>query len=134
LTAAVVDASIVLAWLFSESARQDVMSAFVTIQHGEATAPIIIDYEIRNGLLVAERRGRISREQSNAFLNRLAMLAIRLKHPGSDETMALARTHDLTFYDALYLQLARCEGLPLATLDRALERAARAEGVALFGA
>ncbi len=48
--------------------------------------------------------------------------------------MALARTRKLTVYDAAYLELAQRERLPLATLDRALEKAAIAEGVALFGA
>ena len=48
--------------------------------------------------------------------------------------MALARQRNLTVYDAAYLELAIREALPLATLDRALENAAIAEGVALFGA
>ena len=48
--------------------------------------------------------------------------------------MTLARDRKLTVYDAAYLQLARREALPLATLDRGLEKAAIAEGVALFGA
>jgi predicted nucleic acid-binding protein len=41
----------------------------------------------------------------------------------------LARKHRLSVYDAAYLALAKTEGLPLATLDRALEAAARAEGI-----
>ena len=48
--------------------------------------------------------------------------------------MELARKQKLTVYDAAYLELAQRERLPLATLDRALEKAAIAEGVALFGA
>ena len=48
--------------------------------------------------------------------------------------MALARKRKLTVYDAAYLELAKREALPLATLDRDLETAAIAEGVALFGA
>ena len=48
--------------------------------------------------------------------------------------MTLARERKLTVYDAAYLELARHERLPLATLDRGLEKAAIAEGVALFGA
>jgi predicted nucleic acid-binding protein len=36
--------------------------------------------------------------------------------------------------DAAYLEFAKREGLPLAALDRDLERAAIAEGVALFRA
>jgi len=47
--------------------------------------------------------------------------------------MALARERNLTVYDAVYLELAIREGLPFATLDRALEKATIAEGVALFG-
>ena len=54
--------------------------------------------------------------------------------PDGSELMALARARKLTVYDAAYLDLAIREGLPLATLDRQLERAALAEGVALFGA
>jgi predicted nucleic acid-binding protein len=48
--------------------------------------------------------------------------------------MRLARLHALTFYEAAYLELAKREALPLATLDRDLEKAATAEGVALLGA
>jgi predicted nucleic acid-binding protein len=48
--------------------------------------------------------------------------------------MTLVRARKLTIYDAAYLELARREALPLATLDRDLEQAAIAEGVALFGA
>jgi predicted nucleic acid-binding protein len=47
--------------------------------------------------------------------------------------LALARERQLTVYDAAYLELAIREGLPLATLDRALDEAAIAEGVTLFG-
>ncbi len=50
------------------------------------------------------------------------------------DLLALARKRKLTVYDAAYLELAIREGLPLATLNRALEKAAVAEGVALFGA
>ena len=134
MIAAVVDASIVMGWLFAESDHPKVASAFVAVQRGEAAAPVLLYFEMRNVLLIAERRGRITREQSAAFLNRIATLAIRMEQPDGDETMTLARTHNLTFYDAAYLQLARREALPLATLDRKLERAAVAEGVALFGA
>jgi predicted nucleic acid-binding protein len=134
LIAAVVDASVVMAWLFAESDHPRVASTFVAVQRGEAAAPVLLYFEMRNVLLIAERRGRITREQSAAFLNRIATLAIRLEQPDGDEAMTLARTHNLTFCDAAYLELARREALPLATLDRELEKAAVAEGVALFGA
>jgi predicted nucleic acid-binding protein len=45
--------------------------------------------------------------------------------------MDLSRRHRLTFYDAAYLELAQREAIPLATLDKELVTAARAEGVPL---
>ena len=48
------------------------------------------------------------------------------------DTMSLARAQNLSAYDAAYLELAIRRGLPLATLDDALETAARAVGVPLF--
>lgn len=42
-----------------------------------------------------------------------------------------AYAHDLTAYDTTYLLLAKDRGLPLATLDRQLARAAVASGVRL---
>jgi predicted nucleic acid-binding protein len=43
-----------------------------------------------------------------------------------------ARAHQLSAYDAVYLELARREGLPLATLDQRLRVAAKAAGVGSF--
>ena len=47
--------------------------------------------------------------------------------------MSLAREHELTAYDAAYLELAMRLGLPLATGDRKLRTAARRVGVGLLG-
>jgi predicted nucleic acid-binding protein len=46
--------------------------------------------------------------------------------------LALARSHHLTSYDAAYLELALRRGLPLASRDKALQAAARLEGVPLL--
>ena len=86
-------------------------------------------------LLVNERRNRITEAMSSAFLRDLALLPIRLEPAGDDTSLiTLARKRKLTVYDAAYLELAKREGLPLATLDRDLEKAAIAEGVVVFGA
>lgn len=47
-------------------------------------------------------------------------------------TMELARRHQLTSYDACYLELAMREGAPLATLDQRLKQAADSEGVRVY--
>lgn len=50
-----------------------------------------------------------------------------------DSSFALAQRHELSVYDALYLDLAQARGIPLATLDKALRRAAIVEGLAVVG-
>ena len=67
------------------------------------------------------------------FLDTLNSLPIRLTDPPSyDAVFALAARYALTVYDAAYLELAIREGLPVATLDNALTRAAEQSGVAVF--
>ena len=131
----VIDASILAAWFLDEKSDPRVEAAFDTVARVETLAPSLFTYEIRNALLESERRNRITEAMSAAFLRDLALLPIRLEPPGADASlMALARERKLTVYDAAYLELAKREALPLATLDRDLEKAAIAEGVALFGA
>jgi predicted nucleic acid-binding protein len=131
----VIDASILAAWFLDEKSDPRVETAFDTVARVETLAPSLFYYEIRNALLVSERRNRITEAMSTAFLRDLGLLPIRLEPTGDDASlMILARKWNLTVYDAAYLELAKREGLPLATLDRALEKAAVAEGVVLFGA
>jgi predicted nucleic acid-binding protein len=136
----VIDASILVAWFLDEKSDPRVEGAFDTILRVETLAPSLFYYEIRyyeirNALLVSERRNRITESMSAAFLRDLGLLPIRLEPAGDDASlMTLARKRKLTVYDAAYLELAKREALPLATLGRDLEKAAVAEGVALFGA
>ncbi len=48
------------------------------------------------------------------------------------QAFSVARAYHLSAYDAVYLETARHERLPLATLDRALAQAALKAGVPLF--
>jgi predicted nucleic acid-binding protein len=131
----VVDASILAAWFLDEESNPRVEAAFDTVARVETRAPSLLYYEIRNALLMSERRNRITEAMSAEFLRDLALLPIRLEPPGDEASlMALARNRKLTVYDAAYLELAKRQGLALATVDRGLEKAAIAEGVALFGA
>ena len=131
----VIDASILAAWFLDEKSDPRVEIAFDTVARVETLAPNLFYYEIRNALLVSEQRNRITEVMSAAFLRDLGLLPIRLEPAGDDASlMTLARKWKLTVYDAAYLELAKREALPLATLDRDLEKAAIAEGGALFGA
>jgi predicted nucleic acid-binding protein len=101
----------------------------------EAIVPLHWPAEVSNALLIAVRRGRISREKANRFFLDLRALPIRLDPESSDavfnQVFKLAEQYNLTIYDAGYLELAIREGLPLATLDNDLRKAARAAGVPL---
>ncbi len=131
----VIDASVVVAFAFEDTADSRVASAMDALRSTHAIAPNLFFFEVRNGLVINERRARVTPARSASFPRVLARLPIRLAPtPENDDVMALARERKLTVYDAAYLELAKRETLPLATLDRDLERAAIAEGVALFGA
>ena len=94
--------------------------------------PQLWHLETRNSLLVAERRGRLSAGGVKERLDALKGLPIRTdEEPDLQSAFDLARAHGLSFYDVLYLELAKRESTELATLDGALGRAAVAEGVSL---
>ena len=95
--------------------------------------PCLWWFEVRNILVVNERRRRIAESDTAAFLLNLSKLRIRIdRAPDEGAVLRLARTHRLSVYDAAYLELAQREGLPLATLDADLRTAAAGEGVALL--
>lgn len=123
----VVDASVAAAWILDEEEGAQSLSQLV---EDGAVVPQLWHSEIRNVLLVAERRGRLSAAQTVACLDALHTLPIHTDEAADLESaFSLARTHRLSFYDALYLELACRRSMPLATLDMALARAATAEGL-----
>jgi len=91
--------------------------------------------EIMNGLVMAVRRGRIERDRVARFARDLAALPIRIEAAHAPATweavIRVATGHQLTVYDAPYLELAQRTGLPLATLDGDLRKAALAASVGL---
>ncbi len=107
--------------------------AFDMLGAGSAVVPAIWWYEVRNILLVNERRGRIDPADVARFLRGLEAFTIDVEFPHDEsQLLALARKHRLSFYDAAYLALAINQHLPLSTLDRDLESAARIEGITLL--
>ena len=129
----VLDASVTVAWAMQDESEPLAESVLRTVQAVAAAVPVIWWYEVRNILVMNERRGRIETSASERFLVELLDMPIRVDPFNSDREMPeLARRSGLTVYDAAYLDLALREGLPLATLDKALRRAARSAGVALL--
>jgi predicted nucleic acid-binding protein len=136
LSRLVLDASVALCWLFEDQATAYTYSVLEHLAAGqEALTPVLWPFELANTLVVAERRRLLRSARGIAFLEQVAQLRIRIDPSGSErafkEVLETARYHQLSAYDASYLDLAMREALPLATVDRALRRAARTAGVSL---
>jgi predicted nucleic acid-binding protein len=125
----VLDASVVLTWCFPDENAEVANEVAQMFKKGDsAITPSFWPHEVLNALLVGEKRKRISGDLINTFLTDLATLPIVLQGlPAEtvfDRIQALSREHGLTAYDSAYLELAIESGLPLATLDQDLIRAA----------
>jgi predicted nucleic acid-binding protein len=128
----VLDASITACWAFDDEDHPDASLAFERMRTEEGVVPALWWFEVRNILVVNERRRRIAESDTAAFLLHLSLLRLRAdQSPDEHGVVRLARAHRLSVYDATYLELAQREGLPLATLDADLRKAAASEGVVL---
>jgi predicted nucleic acid-binding protein len=132
----VIDNSVVLAWCFEDEQTAAIMALLDLVAEDGAMAPQLWPVEALNGLLTAERRGRIDADLHRRLAGFLADLPISIDDETASRTWTttarLAELHGLTAYDATYLELALRLGLPLATRDTALIAAARTAGVALL--
>lgn len=126
----VLDASVTVAWCFDDESTPAAWALLDRLRTTPAHAPALWALEIGNILLGAEKRKRITQARTVAFLGILGDLDIRIDPdlPGRAfrDVLPLARERRLTTYDATYLELAMRLGLPLATKDQALARAAAA--------
>jgi predicted nucleic acid-binding protein len=128
----VLDASVTACWAFDDEDHPDASLAFDRMRAEECVVPSLWWFEVRNILIVNERRGRIGESDTAAFLSALSRLRIRTdRAPDENGVLRLARAHRLSVYDAAYLELAQREALPLSTLDADLRKAATCERVAL---
>lgn len=131
----VLDNSVVMAWYFEDEANAYTAAILESLAASEALVPTVWPLEVANVLLVGERKGRGTEARTSRFVALLGALPIRVDAATSQHALSviltLAREQGLSTYDAAYLELAMREGVPLATQDKALRRAAEACGVAL---
>jgi predicted nucleic acid-binding protein len=131
----VVDASVALAWCLGD--EQDELAERVLDQVAAegAAAPAHWPLEVANGLLAAERRGRVTPSDTDRARRLLVDLGVEIVpvelSTAAGAALDAARELGLTAYDAAYLELGRHRGVAVATLDEDLARACRATGVAL---
>ena len=134
----VLDASVAAAWVLDDEQSDLADQVIDSLAFKTATAPHLWALEVANILTVCERRGRIDTGKRKLMAEALRDLGV-IEQPHTQETvfgeiMDLAVKHSLSSYDASYLELAIRLGVPLATLDRPLQKAAEAEGVTLVKA
>jgi predicted nucleic acid-binding protein len=137
MRALVMDGSTALGFLMSDEQAPRALRALDALERGVPTlVPSHWALEVANGLLVAERRKRLSRADVAEAADVLAQLPIETDaetgRRATGETAALARQYGLTVYDAAYLELALRRGAALATSDAVLARAARKAGVGVI--
>ncbi|HVL29659.1 MAG TPA: type II toxin-antitoxin system VapC family toxin [Sphingomicrobium sp.] len=136
MTDVIVDASVAAPFLIADEAgdRSDQLLAVLT--DGRAIVPQHWRLEVANLGWKAVRQKRITRAELQEAMALLATLPVRVDR-GTDEfawtrILDIALDQDLTSYDAAYVELAKRNGLPLATIDKALVRVAPKVGVVLF--
>jgi predicted nucleic acid-binding protein len=129
----VIDASSTLAWLFDEDDGASRVKS--VLETSGLVAPWLWRLEVTNAILVRERRKALTEAQASRLLQLIDELTIDLIGEPTTRTATglaqIARPHQLSAYDATYLDLAIRLGLPLFTLDNNLRAAAKRAGVTL---
>ena len=130
----ILDCSTAMTWCFKDEFNEYSKLTLNYCNKFTVTVPPLWKLEITNELLIAEKRFRINMVDSTRFIDLLDTLPINISDLFFSicELINVARSNNLTPYDASYLMLAMHEGLPIATNDKALIKACRHNGVPLL--
>ncbi len=133
----VLDCSATIAWVQHDETTDAIRAVFVKVAEAGAVVPSLWRLEVANVLTLAVRKRRMSKMLRDKALLDLTNLDIRTDAETDalawSDTLALADRFRLTLYDAAYVELARRQNLPLATLDREMRTAATALGLTVLG-
>ena len=139
MTAFVLDNSVAMRWLLASpkiSEQRYAESVLKSLAKAEAVVPNLWHLEAANVLLGATIRNDIEPSELERFTVQLENLPISVDPLTANQvfghTISLARAYRLSSYDAAYLELALREGLPLATLDKDLLKAARRSNMEIY--
>lgn len=135
----VLDNSVSMRWLLASENTEDqkyAESVLASMEEVDALVPNLWHLEAVNVLLGAERRGDLKSIETERFISQLEMLPIHVdpltSHQSFSRNLSLSRMYRLSSYDASYLEIAIREGIPLATLDKDLIKAATEADVLLY--
>ena len=135
----VLDNSVTMRWFFGDGKPQELAYAgkvLDAMKQDNALVPVTWGLEVANVIARAEAKSIVTEARSGAFLEMLAGVDIDVDSAtfaqALSDTLQLARRYKLSSYDASYLELALRLGMPLATLDKDLQKAAKKSGVKRF--
>jgi len=130
MKSAVLDASVILKWyLLDEMYGQkalDLLHRFIT-KELTIFSPSLLEYEVINGLIIAQKRGRIKEEKILMAIEGFFDLQIDLRDLSHfyQRSLKYCRVYNRSLYDASYLAMAETEGIPLITADEVLYNAVK---------
>jgi predicted nucleic acid-binding protein len=129
----VLDCSVTMAWYFKDEASPYANAVRKALSQDRAVVPALWPLEIANILVLGERRQRSTPAEASKWLGYLQQLPIQVDEETPvrawSDILHVARSYQLSAYDAAYLELAIRLGLPLASLDDRLKAAAASAGV-----
>lgn len=135
----VLDNSIAMRWLLTTRKKSDQSYAEKVLQsmvEAEAVVPNLWHLEAANVLVSAEKRGELEPGEVERFIVQLENLPVLVDpltaQQAFNRTLSLSRAYNLSSYDSAYLELAIREGLPLASLDKNLRKAANKADIQLY--
>jgi predicted nucleic acid-binding protein len=133
----VADASVAIGWIHPAQATKQTAAMLEAIGDGATLeVPALFPLEVANALIVLVRRGKLREDERQAGLGWLRGLRVRLDHDAASLAFSrlseLATVHQLSIYDAAYLELALRRDLVLGCKDATLRAAARKAGVTLW--
>jgi len=123
----IVDASFVLSYLLNDEQIDLVDEYFEKFTNEEISliAPLLLPFEVMNGLRVGVLRKRITEEVSLKLAKEFFALFIPLEEIKLQNALKLALENHLSVYDASYLSLTKTHNSPLLTLDKKLRALAK---------
>ena len=126
----VIDASVVLKWYLTDEEYGEkalnLLSKYISNEL-DFLAPSLLEYEVVNGLTIAQKRGRIKEEKILLAIDGFMDLNIKLKDLSQfyPRVLYYCKVYNRSVYDASYLAVAEREGIAMITGDKRLYNAVK---------